>query len=458
MAQQATVKRAQTAPKPVNTGGRPANSRAKKPGEPVVFDYSVESYDLTFQKNEDFYRYLAGYPDKTGLLAYIYRIRPKIDLSLIGQDETAILKTEKEDQMTAQFVGEEFGRGYYMCCLNDANRPKGRKELCKTFFDCGTVPKPPQYDPRTLCLAEPKNQDEIQRLLNSGILVRDRVTGQARVRTAEDGTPPPPAAPAPTVSQAAPFGNELVGQIVLAAMKGIGQSPHDVVRDTIDMAKLITPPPQPAVDVEAVVERVVSRVMKGSRSVDPIDELERLQTWAGRVRGLLGLPSDAAPVAANGEAGSSWAPHLAGIFSEFRQTLPELIAGVRALRAEYSAAPQNPTNGGNAALPLTIEQRIEQVCIMGFQRMKEGVQGFDFAAYICAFHPGGLEVYRELEQVGTVGVIALAAMRPATRAVVNDPKIRPQLEAFLNDFFSYDPDGGGGAAGADESPAPASAA
>ena len=74
--------------------------------------------------------------------------------------------------------------------------------------------------------------------------------------------------------------------------------------------------------------------------------------------------------------------------------------------------------------------------------MSEGVTGFDYAAYVCGFHPGGLEVYRFLEPQGAAGLIALAAMNPAARGLVNDPEIRPQLEVFLTDFFSFDPSPG----------------
>lgn len=94
---------------------------------------------------------------------------------------------------------------------------------------------------------------------------------------------------------------------------------------------------------------------------------------------------------------------------------------------------------------MTLEQRIEQIARIGFDRMNEGVTGFDFAAWVCNFHPGGLEVYRFLEPGGPVGLISLAAMNPATRPLVNDPATRAQLETFLTDFFSFDPDGGASA-------------
>ena len=100
---------------------------------------------------------------------------------------------------------------------------------------------------------------------------------------------------------------------------------------------------------------------------------------------------------------------------------------------------------------MTVEQRVEEICMIGFQRMTEGVTGFDYAAYVCNFHPGGLEIYQMLEPAGAVGVIALAAMNPQTRGLVNDPAVRPQLEAFLTDFFTFSVDG------SEESPSGAAA-
>ncbi len=91
-----------------------------------MFDYS--RYKVSFQKPEDFYQYLAGYPDKAGLMAYVYRLRPRIDLSLVGIPDSSIIQTIDANEMTEEHLGATFGRGVYMLKLNDANRPRGQQE------------------------------------------------------------------------------------------------------------------------------------------------------------------------------------------------------------------------------------------------------------------------------------------------------------------------------------------
>jgi hypothetical protein len=449
MAQQATLNR--TAPTAANTPrmGRPPGSRNKTSeekrlsGKEKVFDYA--RYKQTFQKPADFYLYLAGYPDKTGLLGYVYRLRPRIDLSLIGIEETYIHTTTVETEMTEEFIAEQFGRGFYMLVLNDANRPKGQTEVCKTWFDCGTAQKAPQYDPRTLCLGEPKNLDEINRLLNAGILVRDSSTSPPRVRTNSDGAPPA-AAVAPAHNGAGdPFARVDMGAVLLSLINRGSANPHDTVKDTIEIARMLQPV-TPPLDVETIVERVVARLggkAKGEgREFDAFATYERMEGFLSKFRG----PAAAASAAAV-DSGDSWAPHLKGIFAEARGLLAEGFAAFRELKENGDGAinvtPQQ--NGGHPQPMMKMEQRIEQVFRLGYQKMQEGVTGFDYAAWVCSFHPGGLEVYKTLEPTGAVGLIALAAMNPQARVVVNDPQIRPQLEVFLTDFFSFDADGDSGA-------------
>lgn len=450
MAQQA-VKRAAPAAQTGGNIGRPAGSRnvgnSKKPAGPAVFDYALS--DQTFQKPQEFYRYLEGYPNKQGLLAYIYRLKPKIDLSLIGIEETTILRTAVESEMTEEHVAEQFGRGLYMLTLNDANRPKGQKEVAKTWFDCSMAPKPPQYDPRTLCLAEPKNQDEITRLLNTGVFVNDKVTGRPRVRTTDDGPQPVTPVAAPANGTGEIFGRDMVAQIVLAALNRGTQSPHDTVKDTIEIARLLVPASQPGPDLETIVERVVTRLNGAEAPSDPFRTYERMENFLDKMRPpvtgqVLTSTGSAIASAVGGESAATWAPHLPGIFREARGFITELFQELRIMR-EMSPANGAPAANGHqpqapvARRPATMNERIEEVCRMGFERMSEGMKGFDFAAWVCMFHPGGLEVFQYLAQSGAMGVIALLAFNPASRALANDPVIRPQLETFLTDFFSFDP-------------------
>jgi hypothetical protein len=444
MAQQSAVKRAGEVVPDAPKRGRAVGSRNK----PKVKVYDYDRYKLSFQKSADFYGYIEGYPDKTGLLISVYRLRPRIDHSLIGNNQSAILQTANVADVTEEQVGDTFGRGAYMLKLNDGNRPRGQQECCRTWLEITDHEKPPQYDPRTLCLGEAKNQDEITRLLNSGVLVRD-AHGAPRLRGENDpAAPPVPVGVAGSQPQNGElFSRDVIGQIVLAALNRGSQSPHDAVKDTIEVARLIQPP---ALDVETIVERVIARVgvVPGKNgALDPFSNYERMEQFIARVRGPVQAAAGVVEgVAAASEPGASWAPHLAGILAQARALLPEVKTMFSELREQNGAGlpPQN-----RVQKPMTMEQRIEQIATMGYEQMQQGVSGFDFAAYVCNFHPGGLEVYRQLEPAGAVGVIALAAMNPATRPLVNAPDTRAQLESFLSDFFTFDPSGGSDASASD---------
>jgi hypothetical protein len=434
------VKRAASAVETPAKRGRPVGSASpvstvKHPRErQKTFDYS--RWKVVFQRPSDFYQYLAGYPDKTGLMGYVFRLRPRIDHSLVGNDETHILQTNVEADLTEDRIGEMYGRGLYMCTLNDANRPKGQTEVCRTWFDCATAMKPPQYDPRTLCLGDPKNQDEISRLLNTGVFVRDS-NGAPRLRNENDAPVAPVAAAAPAGGSDL-FGRDVMGQVLLGLINRGSANPHDTVKDTIEIAKLLVPP-APPVDMETMIERVVTRLQgppAPAGGLDAFATYERIDGFLSKFRG----PAGGDGVAAAGGPVVSAAAHVPAIIAGLRGLVPELMDAWRFLRAEQGPpAGAAPVNGG---VQMTLDQRIEEVVKLGFQRMTEGVSGFDYAAYTCMYVPGGLEVYRTLEPVGAVGLLAMAAMRPATRGVVNDPSTRAQLEAFLSDFFSFDPSGG----------------
>jgi hypothetical protein len=449
MAAQPAVKRApQSVPVPAKRG-RPTGSR-NKTAEEKRLSNRVQEIDYSrvknvFQKPADFYVYVAGYPDKTGLMGTCYRLKPRIDLSLIGIEETAILQTTVEAEMSEEHIASVYGRGLYMFCLTDANRPKGQTEVAKTWFDCSTALKPPQYDPRTLLLGEPKNLDEINRLLNAGVLVRDGATGAPRLRTAADGAAPAPVSPAAPAAPASPFGQIDLGAVLVSLIDRGSRNPHETVKDTIEVARLLSP----QLDVETVVERVVSRLGGGARNggkpEDAFSAYERIDAFVQKVRGPVAPVVDAANAGKNGGSiANAWGPYIPAIFAEARSLLPEVGNLLRELRAERGANGAPPQqNGGQRQVqqrqPVTLEQRIEEIVRLGFQKMNEGVSGFDFAAYVVGFHPNGREVFEFLDPQGTAGLIALAAMNPAARGMVNDPQIRPQLEAFLNDFFSFVP-------------------
>jgi hypothetical protein len=453
MAQQSEVRTAQT----VNRGGRPKGStdrvpRAKTEKPPLVHDYARSR--VTFQKPEDFYSYLAGYPDSKGLMGYVFRTRPKIDHSMIGISQTSIYQTAAKEELTEDFIADKFGRGEYMVILKDENRPKGQTEACRTWFKCPLAEKPPQYDPRTLLLSETSNLDEINRLLNLGILVRDGSNSAPRIRNTNDAPPPPPAA--------APAGNgdmvgrDVIGQLLIALVNKGTANPNDAVKSTIEMARAIAPPP---VDLEGIIERVVSRLMKhnghSNGEGDSFTTYEKMDAFLNKFRPAVTgtVLTDAAPAAGGGMSSdpATWLPHLPGIFHELRGLIRDVGQELRSSRPPNGQTVHAPApaqnGGGQIGATATMDQRIEEIAMLGFHQMGLGTKGWDFAAYVCHHHAGGLEVFRLLEPAGTAGVIGMCAMNPAVRPILNDPEKRAQLEAFLDDFFDFDASPDGSASG-----------
>jgi hypothetical protein len=448
MAATGTVKRAGIIGK--NRGTDPS----VKPGKPKTFDYS--RYRQTINNTDHFAQYVAGYPDPTGLCAYIYRLSPRVDSSLIGSPVTNIHETVTASEMTPEFVEKKFGRGRYMLKLNDANRVKGQNEVATTFFKLDDSLLPPVYDIRTLVLNHADNMDEVNRQIALGVLTRDQ-GGNPRIRTNTDG---PPLngnghAPAPVTSNGASdlFSRETMASVLLKMIDKAQTNPADAVKQSIEIARMLQPAAAPAVDLEAMVDRIVARLApRNGGGLEMFETYEKVEGILTRLRG----PAADAPVTAVDAMG--WVAHVPGIIQQVRQAIPELMAGLRALRPAT-----NSSNGtaaavqNGAAAPMTLEERVEEICKMGFEEMAKGTAGFDFAVFVCSFHPGGREVYDYLDNAGgAAGLSALIAMNPATRALMQDVNKRAQIEAFLTDFFSYDPMGGAASvepAGAGASPA-----
>jgi hypothetical protein len=439
MAQQGTVKRTANDVPVKNKGGRPPGSRNAP--KPKNYDFDAPKRD--FQKPLDFYQYLAAYPDKTALLLSVYRLRPKIDHSLMGIDQSAILQTANPDDVTEEALGETFGRGKYMLKLNDSNKPKGMQLRCRTWLDITDVEKPPQYDPRTLCLGEAQNQDEIMRLLNAGVLVRD---GHGAPRLRGEGDPLPIASP-PMAGQAGNpggdlFSRDVVGQIVLAALNRGSQSPHETVKDTIEIARLLRPEPAAAVpSIDQIADAVATRLSGAVRGgSDPFSQWEKVEAFIERARGVVN-PAAAGPAAASSADG--WGPYLADIIRETRALVPEILNGLQVLKSMKTAGPQQapPPESGPVMIEklpmLPMDQRIETLFRAGFQSMQRGITGTQFAEWVCLEFPGGREAFDQLRPGGAQGLLTMAGMHPQGRLIVNDEKLRGQLDVFLSEFFAF---------------------
>lgn len=403
---------------------------------------------ITINDPDQFMEFMRNYPNPQGVTLFLYRLKPKIDVTLIGQKETNIQKGPIADLnlWSIEAIAEKFGRGWYNARVTDSNRPEGQTQVVQScVYKLSDAEKPPVYDVRTLELANPDNIDEVNRLIASGVLVRDG-SGMPRLRMATDS----PVAAAATAAPAAHEDSTATGllyQIAIEAFKSSRQSPTEHVRDSIEIAKLMRPDAPPTPSIDQIADAVVARMggTGGRASADPFAGWERVQAFVERIGG--GAAANPAPVpAATGEAGSAWAPYAADIIREARAFWPQIVFGIQELRKDRQKKPEQQQNGV-PMLPLT--QRIETIFKSAFQSMQRGITGAQFAAWLCMSgeFPGGLEAFEFLKPGGAAGVITMASGHPVGAQVINDAALRAQLDVFLADFFSFDPSAAASLAG-----------
>lgn len=432
------------APKTTKKAPEPRLPGSKKPR---VFDYS--KYRQTINDQNEFMRFAEGYPDKTGINAYFYRLLPKIDLSMIGVKTTNIFETANLEEMSPLNIGRKFGRGKYLVRLIDANKPENERERAKSWFKLEDLENPPVYDLRTLCLAANENIDEVARQIQLGNLVRDP-SGNPRIRTSADGFP---VSPHPSDESSGELLNkETVGQLMVkmfdrAFNQTAPMTAQAQLTQSIEIAKLL----QPQFSVEKVADVVVARLQNthtagnGGAGLDSFETALKTYERVARVFGRAG--GEMAAQGGESDAGI-WGSLLEKFLDRSEKIIPLIFTGIERLQARRGPGRASNSRGGQ---PMTnMAQRIAEVMAIGFQKMQEGVTGFDFAAWLCSWHEGGLEVFRFLEPRGADGVMGFAAMNPDAAPLLKDPQIRQQLEIFLNDFFSYDPDGASDAGAGEE--------
>jgi len=306
---------------------------------------------------------------------------------------------------------------------------------------------PAVYNLKTLCLADPINQQEVARLLATGDLVRDSATAMPRIRTEGDQ----PAAPTPAAAAAVSGDsgmNGVMGKVMLSLIDRAQETPMEKLEQSIKIAQLMRPDPPaaPAIDVEQIVERVVAGLNGAGRPSGPIDLFEAYDKVEGLLRKYRpdppAVPGAAAPAV---EGSAAWAMALPNILMQAKQLVPEIMQGLRELRGtDRPAGFQNghQSNGGQNPMQqrqeMTMQQRIEEVVVAGFDRMQHGMVGWDFAAYVCSNHPGGREVFERLYAGGgTVGMMGLLGMNDQAAVLLRDPGTRQQIVSFLDSFFSF---------------------
>ncbi len=212
-------------------------------------------------------------------------------------------------------------------------------------------------------------------------------------------------------------------------------------------------PDQLAELVAAKLERSTNRTTADG---DFIQTYERFDAFIQKVRGPASSPS---ALPDNAPAAMLLADKILG---HLTMIVPAVFTGLQALQAQRASQPRpgkriaagnahQQQNGGQPEM--TIADRIIEISKLGFEKMQQGVNGHDYAAYVCNFIPGGLEIFRMLESQGPGGpsaVMGLAAMNPNLAPYLATPEKRSQVENFLVEFMEFDADH----LGATEAPPP----
>jgi hypothetical protein len=429
-----------------------------RPRNPV--DYS--RLKQSFRKPEEFEAFITAYPHQQAICGYWWRLRPKIDLGLIGAKTTNIHKTTDLAEMTRAFAADRWGRGMYMVKFIDANLV-GEQEVARCVMDIDDPDvRDSVYDINTLVLNHSDNLDEVARQVALGLLERTP-GGGVRVKTTEAiaapvAVSPVAVAPTPAATAAAPsvaadasFQTMLLGKLVdrllmdpapavAVAAPVAAVSPAQTVRDALELAKLLQPAPAPAAAAgglaheletyERVGEMLDSRIERlGGAAVAGADSPAWVDSLLKSFSPLIGL--GAAYLSSKlGLAGAPAVPvaRLAGVAGDSPSPLP-------------AAAPESrETAGAGGFLPsdAPLMDRVQQVADLALIKREDGVAGDRFAAWLCGFYPGGGEVFDFLCNAGGAkGVIGFLSMMPRTAHLVADPLEAAALEGWLGDFFSY---------------------
>lgn len=343
--------------------GRRAKSEAA--ALPVALDY--ERTRQQFKRFEDFERFVAGYPESSGVSFSCYRLRPVINLKLIGEKKTSI-KVSPEP-LTADLLRSEFGNGEYMVIMNDANnRAPKSTEVARSWVSINEPDCDPVLDPRALVLDSKENAAYIRELLALGVLVRDE-GGDVKVKTDSSAalvermekkidalSEKKEAAAVPAVASGPRAASEdVMGKAFLVLVeKALNQSNQPSAIDTaFKIAERLAPPAAGGMSpiLEKAIERLLLRELspdrpaaEASAASDPLAFIDKLTNMKESLERLGMVPASpaAASVAAAEESGflgglkavfggiadlAKHAPSIMQAWAMYQSMRPALAAG-----------------------------------------------------------------------------------------------------------------------------------
>ena len=385
-----------------------------------------------------------------GMKMYVYRLWPVID-----RKEKEHFLSKLQEPCAEDFLLSTFGSGKYYLRLNN----KQGNTIASHTVSVYNQQHPPRVNPEEVVVSDPENdryfktwgKPQPATLGDSSSAVADL----ARMALNEGNRRP---SLDPQIlglwEKTNAERDNLAQRLVEMAQKQPPASavePITMLREMLGVMREIQPPVPPAASIDQIADAVATRlgvVGRGAGGGDPFSHWEKVQAFLERAGGVAPAVNPEGPGGGvAGDVSSSWAPHIANIISEARAFVPELMQAWFAVRSS-SAPAAVPDDGALEILPL--DKRIETIFKAGFESMRRGVTGQQFAQWLCLSGemPGGLEAFNILKPAGAGGLVAMAATNPLGAQIVNDAGVRPQLDRFLADFFSFNPAGSAAASAA----------
>jgi len=403
----------------------------------------------------ELFRLVAEYPDRSGLLLYVYRLWPVIKKPPRKQ---AIMKATSltEDELLSRW-----GSGQYQIMLTDANAP-GRS--CRSIVDIKDVEHPPVIEPGTLSMDAPENQDYIAEQRGKGNLPGDDMAENQASSVA--------------VKEVVDFSREVLhnnraqsdgGAKSLEVLANVYEKARAGTDPLALLAKLkeLLPAPAPSGDsvlVKSLLEqntlllsKLIDNRAPAAGAADPLKQYAQIDELVERAAqrhsgggnnggsSLLEVFGPAVPAIVTflGSLVSRMqAPAAAPVYGGYPPAAPVSLPADAAVHVDNpAAAPASAAQDdggliemlGAFGIPPAIALRLKEVGAKALAAFSRGVSGDDFAQALVTMDADGEEVYAALLQFGKPSIMRLATMLGGEAA-----KDTAALEAWVDAFIAYD--------------------
>lgn len=144
--------------------GRPRKNAAAAPAaglEPEAIAAAAAEFDFgaPFQVFKDinvFSEFIKRYPDRNGIVAYLYRLEPVINRKQSDPDNGSTLEKLDCDSISYESISRTWGSGKYQIMFNDLNRGKSNN-VARCTFSIVESDLPAVLDPAELVVDKPSN-------------------------------------------------------------------------------------------------------------------------------------------------------------------------------------------------------------------------------------------------------------------------------------------------------------